>query len=166
MATHPFRQLRAVDRMEDPSKTTDSVTISAGVSSDIAHLRRLQSDPDVPEDVEDDIMTHFNDPNWDFRDNSSTLSISTDGVESQRGSKNSDPMRAGTEVNTESRLSSWHIHDPKADFSSKEQVQLRVLPLPSCVPFYSLLSLSLSSGIHLTLRSAQPSRILTTQQCP
>jgi len=150
--------------MEDPSKTADSVTDSVNGSSDIAHLRRLQSDPDVPEDVEDDIMTHFNDPNWDFRDNNSTLSIPTDGVESQRWSKISGRMGAGAEVNTESRLSSWHIHDPKADFSSEEQVQLRVLFLPSCVPFCS--PMSFSSGIHLTLRSAQPSRILTTQQCP
>ena len=166
MATHPFQQLRAVDRMEDPSKTTDSVTMSVSVSSDVVHRRRPQSDLDVPEDIEDEIMRHFNDPNWDFRDNSSTSSISTDGVESQRWSKIASPMRAGTEVNTESRLSSWHIHDAKADFSSKEQVQLRVLSLPSCVPFCSPLSLSLSSGIHLTLRSAQPSRILTTHQCP
>jgi len=140
--------------MEDPSKTTDSVTISASVTSDIAHLRRLQSDPDVPEDIEDEFMTHFNDPNWDFRDNNPKLSISTDDAESQRWSKISGPMRAGTEVNTESRISTWHIHDPKADFPSEEQIQLRVLSLLYCVPCCS--PMSFSSGIHHTLRSAQP----------
>src|SRR5579863_9877119 len=107
--------------MEDPSQKTDSVS----VSSDIAHLRHRQTDPDVPESIEDENMLHFNDPNWDFRDNFSTLSISTDGVESQRISKIS------------SHISSWHIHDPKADFSSKGQIQLRVLSLPYCVAFCS-----------------------------
>ena len=119
--------------MEYPSDTTDSVEISVNVSSShIAHLRRLQSNPDVPEDIEDEIMLHFNDPNWDFRDNSSTLSISTDGVESEsrRSSKISGHTSAGTAVNTESHGSSWHVHDPKADFSSNEQAQLRVLFLP------------------------------------
>ena len=116
--------------MEDPSKTTDSVTKSVSVSSDI---NRLSREPDVPEDIEDEIMNHFNDPNWDFRDNSSTLSISTDGVESQRWSKTSDHTGAPTEVNTESHISSWHVHDPTADFSFKDQIQLRVLSFPSCL---------------------------------
>ena len=150
--------------MGDPSKTTDSLTISVSVSPDTAHPRHPQSDSDVPEDIEDELMTHFNDPNRDFRDNNSTLSISTDGVEPQRWPMISGRMGADTEVNTESRISSWHIHDPKADFSSKEQVQLRVLSLPTCVPCCS--PMSFSSGIHRTLRSVQPSRILTTQQCP
>jgi hypothetical protein len=97
--------------MEDPSKTTDFVTSSVSMSSDIPDLRRIQSDPDVPDDIEDDPMLHFNDPNWDFRDNSSTLSISTDGVESQRWTTISG--RTGTDTaKTESRVSTWHVHDP------------------------------------------------------
>ena len=144
--------------MEDPSTTTDSVS----VPSDTVHPRRLQSDPDVPDDIEDDIMLHFNDPNWDFRDNSSTLSISTDGVESQRWSTISGRTGTVTEVKTESRISTWHVYDPKADFPFREQIQLRVPFLPFRVPFCSLRSSS--PGIHLTPRSAQPSQILTTQQ--
>lgn len=150
--------------MEDPSKTTDFVTSFVSMSSDIPNLRRIQSDPDVPDDIEDDPMLHFNDPNWDFQDNSSTLSISTDGVESQRWTTISDRTGTDTEAKTESRVSTWHVHDPKAYFSSKDQIQLRVLSLPYFVPFG--LPMSFSSGIHLTPRFAQPSRILTTQQCP
>jgi hypothetical protein len=145
--------------MEDPSTTTDSVSIP----SDIAPLRRLQSDPDVPDDIDDDIMLHFNDPNWDFRDNSSTLSISTDGAESQRWSTTSGRTGTVTEVKTESRISTWHVHDAKADFPFREQIQLRVLSLPFRVPFCS--PRSSSPGIHLTPRFAQPSQILTTQRC-
>ena len=145
--------------MEDPSTTTDSVS----VSSDIAHLRRIQSDPDVPEDIEDEIMLHFNDPNWDFRDNSSTLSISTDGVDSRRWSTISGRTGTVTEVKTESRISTWHVHDPKAGFPFREQIQLRVLSLLYRAPFYS--PRSPSPGIHLTPRFAQLSQIRTTQRC-
>jgi hypothetical protein len=159
--TYPFPFPLTLHRMEDPPKTADSVEKSVSVSSDINHLNRQ---PDVPEDIEDDLMDHFNDPNWDFRDNSSTLSISTDGVESQRLSKTSDHTAAATEVKTESHIPSWHIHDPTADLSSKDQIQLRVLSLPSCLACCS--PVSFSPGIHRTLRSGQPSRTLTTQQCP
>ena len=164
--TYPFPLPLTLDLMEDLPKPIDSVTMSVSVSSDIAHLRhqRPESDPDVPEDIEDELMLHFNDPNWDFRDNSSTLSISTDGVESQRWSKSSDHTGAVTEVNTDSHISSWHIHDPTADFSFKDQIQLRVLSLPSCLAFRS--PVSFSPGIHRTLRSGQPSRTPTTQQSP
>jgi len=47
--------------MEGPNKTADSVTIS-----DIPRLPRRQFVPDDPEDVEDEIALHFNDPIWDF----------------------------------------------------------------------------------------------------
>ena len=164
MTTHPIRLLHTVDGMEDPSNTAKSVTISVSVSSDIADLRRQRSPPDVPEDIEDELMNHFNDPNWDFRDNSSTLSISTDGVESRRWSKTSGHTGAATEVNTESHIPSWHIHDPMADFSFKDQIQLRVLSLPSCLAFRS--PVSYSPGIRRTLKSGQPSRTPTTQQSP
>ncbi len=106
--------------MEDPIETTPH---SASLS-DLARLRHRQSVPDVPMDVEDELMLHFNDPNWDFRANSETLSISTDGVENKRWSKTSTHMGASTEVDTESQISSWRIHDSKADISSEEdQIQ-------------------------------------------
>ena len=86
--------------------------------SDVAHLRHRQSLPDVPQDIEDEIMQHFNDPNWDFQAQSSTISLSTDGVEPKRWSKTSTHMGASTEVDTESQISSWRIHDSKAEFSA------------------------------------------------
>ncbi len=91
--------------MEDYSNT----------GSDAAHLRHRYSVPDVPEDVEDELMLHLNDPNWDFEAESSTVSISTDGVVHKRWSKSSG-MGVGTD--TESQISSWPTPDSKADFSS------------------------------------------------
>ena len=114
-----------------PSRTTESVAVPVGVPSHIVQAHHRQSVPDVPEDIEDETMLHFNDPNWDFRSNSSTSSISTDGVEAPRLSKISGRTGADTEVNTVPHIPSWHIHDPKADFSPNEQVQLRVLSLSS-----------------------------------
>jgi len=163
VTTHPFLSLRTVDRMED-SKTTDSVTISVSVPADVAHPHHRRSVPDVPEDIEDETILHFNDHNWDFQDTSETLSISTDGVAPQRFSNISSHIGARTEGRTESRTSPWHTADPRADFSSEEQVQFCDLSFSSCVAF--CLSRPFSSGIHHTLRSAQPSRTLTTQQCP
>ena len=164
MTTHPFISLRTVDRMDDP-KTTDSVTIPVSVPADVAHPRHQRSVPDVPEDIEDEIILHFNDPNWDFRDTSPTLPIPTDGVALQRFSTISSHIGTRTEGQAESRVSPWHTPGSRADFSSEEQVQFRDLSFPSCVAFCS--SRSFSSGIHHTLRSAQPSRTPTTQQqCP
>jgi hypothetical protein len=103
--------------MEDSYKTTGFASLS-----DVNQLRHRQSVPDVPEDV-DDIMRHFNDPNWDFQANSSTISISTDsdGVEPKRWSKSSTYMGGSSEVDTE-------IQDSKADFSSETtQVQCALL---------------------------------------
>ena len=94
--------------MEETLKTVHSASLS-----DVAHLRHRQPVPDVPENVEDELMHHFNDPNWDFQANSSTVSISTDGVEPTR-------MGASTDVDTESQVSTWRIHDSKADFVSEE----------------------------------------------
>ena len=120
--------------MEDSSKTTDSDSVAVPVSlpSIVVQPHHRQSVPDVPEGIQDEIMLHFNDPNWDFRDNSSTSSISTGGIEAPRLSKISGRTGAGTEVNTVSHIPSWHVHDPKVDFSPNEQVQLRVLSLSSC----------------------------------
>jgi len=77
-------------------------------------------------DAEDELMLHFNDPNWDFRANSETLSISTDAVENKRWSNTSNHMGASmdSEVDTESQILSWRIYDSKAYISSEEhQVQ-------------------------------------------
>lgn len=102
--------------------------------TDVNQLRHRQSVPDVPEDVEDDFMRHFNDPNWDFRANSSTVSITTDtdDLQPKRWSK-STYMGASSEMDTE-------IQDSKADFSSEAtQVQCALLPRP----FYCACSLIL-----------------------
>jgi hypothetical protein len=134
--------------MEDPPKVIESPSLS-----DVTQLRHRYSVPDVPEDIEDELLTHFNDPNWDFQANSSTLSISTDGVEPKRWSKSSTYMGGGSEVDTE-------IQDSKADFSSEAtQVQCALPPLsPSFLLTHFVLQ-----GIHRILRSGQPSRILTTR---
>ncbi|KAF8482124.1 OPT-domain-containing protein [Russula ochroleuca] len=102
--------------MEDTAETTGSPSLS-----DFNQLRHRYSLPDVPEDVEDD-MLHFNDPNWDFNANSSTLSISTDGVEHKRWSKSSTYMGPSSEVDTE-------LQDSKAEFSS-EGTQVQDSPYP------------------------------------
>jgi|SRR5712671_878142 len=105
-------------------KSPQSVTLS-----DVSDLRHRQSVPDVPEDVQDDLMRHFNDPNWDFQANSSTVSISTDGVEEHttRWSKSSVHMGAATD--TESQSSGWPIQDSKLDFSSETTTQVQWVPL-------------------------------------
>jgi hypothetical protein len=99
--------------------------------SDLARLQHRQSVPDAPDaPMDDELMLHFNDPNWDFRANSDTLSISTDVVEIKRWSNTSNHMGAtscastDSEVDTESQISSWRIYDSKAYISSEEhQVQ-------------------------------------------
>ena len=104
--------------MEDPTKTADSVTIP-----DIARLPHRQFVPDVPEDVEDEIALHLNDPNWDFQANSSTFSIVSDGVQPKRRSRTASHVTK-IEADTESEASAWHIHDARDDFSSEgKQVQ-------------------------------------------
>jgi hypothetical protein len=122
--------------MED-LKTTDSVAISASASgpSDIAHPHHQRPIPDVPEDIEDEVMPHFNDPNWDFRDNSSSLSVSNNGVAPQQISRISSHVDSGTEGPTESQIASWHIHDPNAHFSSESRLQLRILYFSLCILF-------------------------------
>ena len=124
--------------MEDPSRTTDSVSSI----SDIALPPRGQFVPDVPEDVEDEIMAHFNDPNWDFRASSSTFSISSDSVQPKRQSKTASHADAKTEGDTESQVSAWHIHDARDDFSS-EGIQVQWV------------SFSLSSLLRLLYSSSQ-----------
>jgi hypothetical protein len=133
--------------MEEFLKDTRSVSLS-----DVAHLRHRQSVPDVPEDVEDELMLHFNDPNWDFEANSSTISISTDGVEPKRWSKSSTHMGASTEPDTESHVSSWPVQDSKGDFSS-EATQVQWVFLPAAIVglidshlFYQGFTVSRGSG--------------------
>ncbi len=141
--------------MEDHLEHTASL-------SDVAQLQHRQSVPDVPEDIEDEIMRHFNDPNWDFQaQNHSALSISNDGVETKRWSKTSTHLGASTDVETGSQISSWRIHDSKADISSDDnQVQWVSFTRR---PYRILFTHFVSSGIHPILRSEQPSRILTTR---
>ncbi|KAH9178904.1 OPT-domain-containing protein [Lactarius sanguifluus] len=64
-------------------------------------------------------------PNWDLNANSSTVSISTDGIE-KRWSKSSG---MGVSADTESRISSWPPPDSKADFSS-ETIEVQDSPYP------------------------------------
>jgi hypothetical protein len=120
-----------VDHMEYLSKT-ESPSVS-----DIPHLRHRVSVPDVPEDVQDELLLHFNDPNWDFHPSSSTLSISSDGVERRRSTDRSVNKDFSTDLDTESRLSSSHIRDSKGDFSSDAiPVQWVFLPChrhPCCI---------------------------------
>ncbi|KAI0274879.1 OPT-domain-containing protein [Gloeopeniophorella convolvens] len=98
--------------------------------SGVAHLRHRYSVPDVPEDVEDELMAHLNDPNWDYDSNSSTASISRHGIEHKRWSKSSIGMGASTDVDTESQISSsWPIPESKADLSS-ETTQVQDSPYP------------------------------------
>jgi hypothetical protein len=107
--------------MEDILKSSTSASLT-----DIDELRHRQSVPDVPEDIEDELMHHFNDPNWDFHANSSTISLSTDfdEVQPKRWSR-STYMGASSDMDTE-------IQDSKADFSSETtQVQCVLLSCPS-----------------------------------
>lgn len=98
-------------------------TICSVGPSGVANPWHRQSVPDVPEDIDDEHMLHFNDLNWDFRANSSPSSISIDGVES--------------EVDAEFQVSSRRMHDSEADFSCNEiQIQLvsfSSLPLSHCI---------------------------------
>ena len=99
--------------MEDLPKTTQSIS-----QPDVSRPRH-QATADPPKDVDDEVMAHFNDPNWDFEANSSTLSISNDDVEDRQRSKSFNRKDASTEADTEFELSSWHIHDPKAIYSAE-----------------------------------------------
>ena len=73
----------------------EETTRSASLSN-ITQPRHRFSVSDVQEDIEDEIMHHFNDPNWDFQDNSSSLSTSEfsthigAGSEVDRATQNSD----------------------------------------------------------------------------
>lgn len=102
--------------MEDHLNTRSS---NGSDLADLAHLRHRQSVPDVPEDVEDELMQHFNDPNWDFKAETSSVTITTDGVRVHRRWSKSSGMGAGTD--TESQISSWPASDSKADFSSEPE---------------------------------------------
>jgi hypothetical protein len=117
--------------MEDNFKSTASVSLT-----DINQLRHRQTVPDVPEDIEDEVRRHFNDPNWDFEHaNSSTVSISTDSDDlgPKRWSKSSTYMGGSSEMDTE-------MQDSKADFSSETtQVQCALFSRP----FYCAYSLIL-----------------------
>lgn len=143
----------------------DYLTTRSSNGSDVAHLRHRHSVPDVPVDVEDELLQHFNDPNWDFEAETSTVTITTtrDGlpVLKRRWSKSSG-VGAGTD--TESQISSWPASDSKADFSSEtETTQVQSAHfLRSPRFFYSSLHLSEILPIQ---KLGQPSRILTIRPC-
>lgn len=60
--------------------------------------------PDVPEDI-DDIMEHFNDPNWDYRPPSPTLS--TESIDLDRKERGFISSRhSGSDFETESNTES------------------------------------------------------------
>jgi hypothetical protein len=119
---YPFLLPLAVDLMEDTFKSTASASLT-----DINQLRHhRQTVPDVPEDIEVEVRRHFNDPNWDFHANSSTVSISTDSDDlgPKRWSKSSTYMGESSEMDTE-------MQDSKADFSSETtEVQCALLSRP------------------------------------
>ncbi|KAN0134939.1 OPT domain containing protein [Lactarius tabidus] len=108
----------------------DYLNTRSSNGSDLANLRHRQSVPDVPEDVEDELMQHFNDPNWDFKEaETSSVTITTDGVRVHRRWSKASGMGAGTD--TESQISSWPASDSKADFSSDtETTQVQDSPYP------------------------------------
>ncbi|TFY71142.1 hypothetical protein EVG20_g1878 [Dentipellis fragilis] len=84
--------------------------IDTTVSASQAVLRHRDSLPDVPQDIEDDeLMAHFNDPNYDFATASTTAGSTMDTVELGRkpaGRWSSLSMSAATDADTESS-SQW-----------------------------------------------------------
>jgi hypothetical protein len=97
--------------MEDFSKT-DSPSVF-----DTPRLHHRTTIPDVPQDIdiEDEFMLHFNDPNWDYQPNSSTVSTWTDSEECHPSTNLSVDMDSTTQFDTESPLSSSFKPGPKAD---------------------------------------------------
>ncbi|KAH9955905.1 OPT oligopeptide transporter protein-domain-containing protein [Russula dissimulans] len=103
--------------MEEPLNTTQS----AG-PSDHAQLHHRDTIPDVPEDVKDDLVLHFNDPNWDFRTNFSTTSISTHGRRHERST--TAYVGTSTEVDKESQVevTSQPTRESDVDFPSYPEI--------------------------------------------
>lgn len=61
--------------------------------------------PDVPEDV-DDLMEHFNDPNWDFG-RAASPTLTTESYDLDYKAKTTDPSRYSTsDFDTESQVES------------------------------------------------------------
>ncbi|KAI0032505.1 OPT oligopeptide transporter [Vararia minispora EC-137] len=88
-----------------------------------SELRYRRSLPDVPSDVgEDELMLHFNDPNWDYDVNSSTYFSSTPEPSVKAFSQSQKPpsYMGSTDVDTESHISSsWpeKVPDVEDDYS-------------------------------------------------
>lgn len=53
----------------------------ANSPSPSSHLRHRHSTPDVPQDVEDDLWAHFNDPNYDYDASSTAGSTARESFE-------------------------------------------------------------------------------------
>lgn len=68
-------------------------------------LTQRRNVPDVPEDI-DDVMEHFNDPNWDYRPPSPTLS--TESIDLDRKEKGfiTSSRHSGSDFETESNAES------------------------------------------------------------
>lgn len=63
--------------------------------------------PDVPEDI-DDVMEHLNDPNWDYRPPSPTLS--TESIDLDRKERGFISSRnSGSDFETESNTESTYV---------------------------------------------------------
>lgn len=98
----------------DTSKTS-------AFSISLPHLRRHNSAPDVPEDV-DFMMQHFNDPNYDLRHLSSDYSDSSLDFDEKRDVFSSGFSERSSVVDSESQTESTgrstraHLHGATEDF--------------------------------------------------
>jgi len=101
--------------MEGPSNTTQSTG-----PADYAQLHHRDTIPDVPADVQSDLMLHFNDPNWDFQTNASTPSISAQGRRRERRSASAH-VGSSTGVDRESQFeaTSQPIQESDVDVPSE-----------------------------------------------
>lgn len=77
--------------------------------------------PDVPEDV-DEMMEHFNDPNWDYRAPSPTLT--TESYDLDHKVKRSGSSRHSSEFDSESNVDSTYHNSDTVDKSGVSGSQL------------------------------------------
>lgn len=63
--------------------------------------------PDVPEDV-DDVMEHFNDPNWNYRPPSPTLSTESIDLDRKEKGFSTSSRHSGSDFETESNSESTY----------------------------------------------------------
>ena len=134
-------------------------------------LTQRRNVPDVPEDI-DDVMDHLNDPNWDYRPPSPTLS--TESIDLDRKEKGFISSRhSGSDFETESNAeSSFGKTAASSDYgrttTSKSQLWSsgasdldEYVTCQLILHYYSLTS----SATHLTLKYVPPSLASMTRQC-